>query len=367
MVNGDMERDPTDRRVATPSSERLRKFLEPEGPPCLERLALYLQRFQRHYIFDPRVVLFEVDAYVSGEQAVLEGFVDSTFLKDGLINAFTSLGIPVHTENLRTIPLPNTERFGLVTVPHSFIFLTPEHPPEKVDQLLFAEPVLLSGLARNGFLHVRAPSGYLGWVHSSDIATVDRDTWRLWHSKQRILIDREMRLASVHVSPGVELPVRDGEMLLPDHSTILIPDGLEPRDTSRAAGRRRQIVAVAERFLGTEYVWAGRHVDGIDCSGFVQAVYGAEGIYLPRDADQQHLCGRVSGTPDWPKDLAPADLLFFSGPMGNISHVGISLGGLRFIHAKGGEGVIRSSLNPESDEYDEWLASAFLVAKRILR
>jgi len=46
-------------------------------------------------------------------------------------------------------------------------------------------------------------------------------------------------------------------------------------------------VALAERFLGTPYLWGGKSSLGIDCSGLVQTVYRAIGIEAPRDSDMQ--------------------------------------------------------------------------------
>lgn len=46
-------------------------------------------------------------------------------------------------------------------------------------------------------------------------------------------------------------------------------------------------VAVAERFLGTPYLWGGKSSLGIDCSGLVQTALRAVGIDAPRDSDMQ--------------------------------------------------------------------------------
>lgn len=87
-------------------------------------------------------------------------------------------------------------------------------------------------------------------------------------------------------------------------------------------------VSEAERFLGIPYLWGGRTSLGIDCSGLVQAVYGASGIAAPRDSDmQEHTLGTAVPIPKDPRDFARGDLLFWAG------HVALAQGGGRMVHA----------------------------------
>jgi len=84
-------------------------------------------------------------------------------------------------------------------------------------------------------------------------------------------------------------------------------------------------VALAERFLGAPYLWGGRSLWGIDCSGLIHSVLRAAGIPAPRDsAEQADALGAplAAGTP-----LRRGDLAFFPG------HVGLMLDTERLLHA----------------------------------
>ena len=94
----------------------------------------------------------------------------------------------------------------------------------------------------------------------------------------------------------------------------------------------KNIIEIAQSLLGISYRWGGKSSLGFDCSGFVQAVYLAAGILLPRDSWQQSDFlkeSRIEGNLSNPGDL------HFFGKNGKISHVGISTGGLGIIHCQG--------------------------------
>jgi cell wall-associated NlpC family hydrolase len=96
---------------------------------------------------------------------------------------------------------------------------------------------------------------------------------------------------------------------------------------------RRELVRTAERFVGVPYKWGGDStVAGFDCSGLTMAVYQINGLNLPRTSGDQWAAGR----PVDANDLAEGDLVFFATRGGGkVSHVGVYIGGDRFLHAPG--------------------------------
>jgi cell wall-associated NlpC family hydrolase len=89
-------------------------------------------------------------------------------------------------------------------------------------------------------------------------------------------------------------------------------------------------VAVAQRFLGVPYVWGGRTVAGLDCSGLIQTALEAAGVEIPRDSDQQEraLANSVPVSADL-AGLRRGDIVFWT------EHVGVLLDASTLLHANG--------------------------------
>jgi cell wall-associated NlpC family hydrolase len=109
--------------------------------------------------------------------------------------------------------------------------------------------------------------------------------------------------------------------------------------TSAERGLGSVIVAEAETYLGTPYVWGGENPrSGFDCSGLVQWVYAEAGISLPRVAQDQYDAGPhlAAGA-----TLYPGDLVFFGSGPSAVEHVGIYVGNGDMIDAPYTGAVVR--------------------------
>jgi cell wall-associated NlpC family hydrolase len=105
---------------------------------------------------------------------------------------------------------------------------------------------------------------------------------------------------------------------------------------SRSGRLADAILENAKRCLGIPYVWGGAALSGYDCSGFVQAVFLAVGVRLPRVSFDQFREGRSVVF----EDLRPGDAVFFTTYASGASHVGIYMGDESFIHASSAAGKV---------------------------
>ena len=117
-------------------------------------------------------------------------------------------------------------------------------------------------------------------------------------------------------------------------------------------------VREARRYLGTPYQWGGSTPQtGFDCSGLMQWAYAKAGIQIPRTSETQILAS--NGRPVARGALRLGDLVFFRDSTGDVHHVGMSLGGDKFIHAPHTGDVVKTSSLKES-----YYAQQFTGARR---
>jgi cell wall-associated NlpC family hydrolase len=135
----------------------------------------------------------------------------------------------------------------------------------------------------------------------------------------------------------------------------LVTVGLEAKAVVRLGDRRgRKAVGIALRYLGLSYRWGGASPAGFDCSGFVMYVYGRVGVALPHNGAMLWGKGRavVRG------ELERGDVVFFDG----LGHVGIFIGGGRFVHSPHSGDVVKISRLSES-----WYRTTYIGARRYFR
>ena len=208
---------------------------------------------------------------------------------------------------------------------------------------------------RGDWFRVRQEDGYEGWVGRFFVVEKpaawedntfyyhgDQISWVFQSPDTQSNTSRDITILS-------RLPLLDKK---DGWVQLLLPDGIKgwvknsPRPLMDSVDVER-LIQTAFGFQGIQYFWGGRSPKGFDCSGFIQTVFGLNGLQLPRDAYQQATVGtRVEDDyPGW----EVGDLIFFTERSEQITHVALSLGEGDFIHSSGF--VKLNSLNPDHSDF----------------
>jgi cell wall-associated NlpC family hydrolase len=147
----------------------------------------------------------------------------------------------------------------------------------------------------------------------------------------------------------------------PRPSRTSLPRTTWPVSTSSASGAARRVVPTAEQYIGVPYRYGGTSPrTGFDCSGFVQYVYGIQGVDLPRTSRQ--MAGSGIAIEPSTRAMAVGDLMLFAQG-GRISHVAIYAGNGRFIHSSSsGNGVRYDDLGSRRGR---WFEDHLVAARRV--
>lgn len=138
------------------------------------------------------------------------------------------------------------------------------------------------------------------------------------------------------------------------------------RHVAERASPDRDFVEVAERFLGTPYLWGGRTRIGLDCSALVQVSLAACGITAPRDTDMQQaeLGTSIEIHPDPDSldgiaGLQRGDLVFWKG------HVGIMSDAIMLLHANAHQMSVSTEPLPQAAARIRGTGSEIAAIKRL--
>lgn len=149
-----------------------------------------------------------------------------------------------------------------------------------------------------------------------------RDAYEGWVDEKLIeKVAGEVECRHILASPIDRIPLASGKLFLPAGACLTEPHA-NTRDSHEWKRPAEEWMDDAMSFLGAPYLWGGKSILGIDCSGLVQIVAAMNGVQIPRDAWQQ---AEIGEQVDFLELSKAGDLAFFGLPEGRITHVGFVL------------------------------------------
>lgn len=239
----------------------------------------------------------------------------------------------------------------------------PEVRSTQVSQLLHGH--IAHVVERNGlWLHVKGADAYPGWIHQGYVVTMPEPVPPMsetgWDDRRPLSLG-----CTVRDEHGATRKLPLGALITEGQERFAgLAMTLEERRNAFPPAADSITASALTFFEGTSYEWGGVTPWGCDCSGLVSSSFQLHGIHVPRDAWMQAMTGEPVESM---RDLRPADLLFFSDDAdGKITHVAISLGGLRVVHLALGRGGYAVDDLSSGDEYTDLLVKRFRLGRRIL-
>ncbi|MGB0999757.1 MAG: NlpC/P60 family protein [Flavobacteriales bacterium] len=224
-------------------------------------------------------------------------------------------------------------KFIQITTPCSPMYAENSHRSELVNQLLYNE---IARVLEENEDWIKVQSGidkYVGWILSSQAKTVDHKGYMKVQGFRNIK--------------------RKHDFLIPFGAFI---------EGEAEAGSIDQVIKKGFTFLNAPYLWGGKTLFGIDCSGLMQVLLRVCGVSLPRDASQQVLVGNLVEFSDRQK----GDLAFFKNKAGVVTHVGLLISKESILHASGTVRIDQFNKDGIWNESSRKLTHTFHSIKRVI-
>ena len=227
------------------------------------------------------------------------------------------------------------QHFGICKVAVAPLRADQSDKAEITTQLLFGDHVEVIEKTDKWWKIRNAYDGYEGWMDYKQLAQLTAEQFAKCAGNQFLAPAQVINEIVAADGSKYYLPAGSNLPSYADGYCYLGAEKFEVSFTPKQPDPQismEQVMATAAFFQNAPYLWGGKTLFGIDCSGFSQVVFKLNGIQLDRDAWQQAEQGI---TVDFLPEAKAGDLAFFDNDAGRITHVGIMLNANEIIHASG--------------------------------
>ncbi|MFT5824450.1 MAG: hypothetical protein ACI8ZM_005718, partial [Crocinitomix sp.] len=193
---------------------------------------------------------------------------------------------------------------------------------------------------------------YVGWMDFKQLTYIDLEEYeKITNSSIQYLQDP---LLSITGPRGKQNIMLGSALVNRKDNSMIFGSEIYTFEQSVNAGNLN-LLQTSLGYLNTPYLWGGKSIFGIDCSGLVQNVFKVHGTLLPRDASEQVHAGTLIPY----ADRKIGDVPFFINAKGIVHHVGILTTEDKIIHAAGcvridpfdEKGIFRKDLDRYTHQY----------------
>lgn len=202
---------------------------------------------------------------------------------------------------------------------------------EMVSQILFGQHFKILEVKSNWVNIVLSSDNYNGWICSKQYQEITYEDYENISLNKFPLVSTNYSYIE-SLDNNEIIPITLGAVLpFFNNGTIKIRKRKYKFYDKISSQRSDDIITYSLQLLNTPYLWGGKSILGIDCSGFTQLVYSLCGLNIPRDAYQQAEIGTKVNI----ESIIDGDLVFFVSDKNRIHHVGIAIQQNQIIHASG--------------------------------
>jgi len=347
------------------------------------------ENIRKEYAPDKRVALFNIDMSSDKGILLLKGESDQQ-------KAVAELKRKLTDQNVKFIDsidlLPDSSvgetKYAVVNNSVANIRSQSRHSGELATQALLGMGLKVLKI-KGAFYFVQTPDAYISWVDHGGVQLMNDKEYIAWNTAPKIIYtkswgysykdksDNSRKVSDLVLGAQIKYLSEEGnfyKVAYPDGRIAFVKKSesdLYDHWIKNVKSSGELIEKYALDFMGTPYLWGGTSTKGMDCSGLTKTAYLMNGFIIPRDASQQINAGK-NVDPDLKfENLQKGDLMFFGkkaadGTKQRVTHVGIWLGNGKdeFIHES--RQVRLSSINPDSEYYDESNTKRYLGSRRYL-